>query len=156
MKISCRMKRQFWRVALFISVISMLAGCSDSDDPISEFLSDISVSVSSLNFTAAVNTSQFQTVTIKNLASENVTVERVTSTNDAFTVGGYVTDQNLIPLELPVTIEPSGARVIYIGFYPTQADTYLGKLVVESTDTQGEIETDLIDLTGVGYSVSAQ
>ena len=156
MKISCRMKRQFWRVALFISVISMLAGCSDSDDPISEFLSDISVSVSSLNFTAAVNTSQFQTVTIKNLASENVTVERVTSTNDAFTVGGYVTDQNLIPLELPVTIEPSGARVIYIGFYPTQADTYLGKLVVESTDTQGELETDLINLTGVGYTVSDQ
>lgn len=156
MKISCRMKRQFWRVALLISVISMLAGCSDSDDPISEFLSDISVSVSALNFTAALNTSQFQTVTIKNLASENVTVERVTSTNDAFTVGGYVTDQNLIPLELPVTIEPSGARVIYVGFYPTQAETYLGKLVVESTDTQGEIETDLINLTGVGYTVSDQ
>lgn len=156
MKISCRMKRQCWRVALFISVISMLVGCSDSDDPISEFLSDISVSVSSLNFTAAVNTSQFQTVTIKNLASENVTVERVTSTNTAFTVGGYVTDQNLIPLELPVTIEPSGARVIYIGFYPTKAETYVGKLVVESTDTQGELETDLIDLTGVGYTVSDQ
>lgn len=156
MKTSCRIKRQFWRIALFISVISMLVGCSDSDDPISEFLSDISVSVSSLNFTAAVNTSQFQTVTIKNLASENVTVERVTSTNTAFTVGGYVTDQNLIPLELPVTIEPSGARVIYIGFYPTKAETYVGKLVVESTDTQGELETDLIDLTGVGYTVSDQ
>ena len=156
MKIRDQRKRLHWGFIMLICCAGMLAGCSDSDDPISEFLSDISVSVSALNFTAAVNTSQFQTVTIKNLASENVTVERVTSTNDAFTVGGYVTDQNLIPLELPVTIEPSGARVIYVGFYPTQADTYLGKLVVESTDTQGEIETDLINLTGVGYSVSAQ
>ncbi|GAK54278.1 hypothetical protein U14_05557 [Candidatus Moduliflexus flocculans] len=150
------MKRRnlLWGAVALIASLSMLAGCSDSDNPISALLSDISVSVNALNFTAAVNASQFQTVTIKNLATENVTVERVTSTNDAFKVGGYVTDQTLIPLELPVTIEPSGARVVYIGFYPTEAKTYVGKLVVEGTDTQGSPETDIVELTGVGRSTS--
>jgi len=149
-----RQRCWLWKIVVFIGCIGLLTGCSDSDDPISEFFSDITVSVSALNFTATVNASQFQTITIKNLASENVTVERVTSTNEAFKVGGYVTDQNLIPLELPVTIEPAGARVVYIGFYPIEAKTYTGKLVIESTDTQGEPETDIVELTGIGYTVS--
>ena len=149
-----KQRNLLWGAGLLIACFGILAGCSDSDDPISSFFSDISVSVNALNFTAAVNSSQFQTVTIKNLASENVTVDRVTSTNDAFKVGGYVTDQSLVPLELPVTIEPSGARVIYIGFYPTEAKTYVGKLVVEGSDTQGSPETDIVELTGVGYSTS--
>ncbi len=153
MKTDRRGRSLFWGFALLISCVGLLAGCSDSDS-VSDFLSDISLSVNALNFTATVNGNQFQTVTIKNLASENITVDRVTSTNVAFKVGGYVIDQKLVALELPVTIEPNGARVIYIGFYPTEATTSTGKLVVESTDTQGDPETDLIELTGVGYSLS--
>ena len=144
----------WWVIVGVICCASVLAGCSgsDSNDLISDFFSDISLSVNTLNFTANVNAYQVQTFTITNLGTTNMTIDRITSTNAAFRIGGYFTDEKLIELETPIVIEGKGARAVYIGFYPTEAKTYTGKVVVESTNANDAAETDLISLSGVGVA----
>ena len=147
----------WWAVVGVMCCVSVLAGCSGSDDndaidSIVDFFSDISLSVSALNFTANVNAYQVQTFTITNLGTANMTIDRITSTNAAFQIGGYFTDEKLIALETPIIIEGKGARAVYIGFYPTEAKTYTGKVVVESTNANDAAETDLISLSGVGVA----
>jgi len=135
-----------------VSFSVFLSGCSGDDD-IADILPDISLSVSSLDF-GQVDVGSFfiETVSIRNLTNENVSVERVTSTNDAFRVGGYYTEGQLVDLEVPFTIEGDGSRTLYIGFYPDEAKEYIGKLVVESRAENSELETDLVDLQGLGSS----
>ena len=134
---------------LLLSAVALLTSCSSSDTE--DFFPDVSVSVSTLNFEATVDQYQLQTVTVRNLnTSENVVLERVTSTNEAFQIGGYFSNDELVPLETPITIEGNGARTIYIAFYPEEATTYEGKLVVESLDSSDNPETDLVELRGAG------
>jgi hypothetical protein len=80
-----------------------------------------------------------------------MSIERVTSTNEVFQVGGYFIDGVLVPLETPFTIEGTGSRTVWIEFSPTEVTTYQGQLVVESVDNSFNPETDLVDLTGVGF-----
>ena len=143
-------------IVLFILGISfgmLLSGCSDDDSGgIGDLFPNVVLSIDSLNFEQVeVRNSAFQTVTVKNLTTDNITVERVTTTNEAFPVGGFLTGGQLIPLELPFTIEPNGARTLYIGFYPTEVQEYLGKVVVESMNAVTSIrETDLVEVKGEG------
>lgn len=140
---------------LFVTGICLgvlLAGCSDDDAD--SILPNVVPSVTSLNF-EEVNVGQFfvATVTINNLTGGNVVIERVTSTNDVFRVGGYLSNNQLVALETPFGIEANASRTLYIGFYPQQAQEYEGKLVIESTtEDSSEQETDLVDLLGVGVS----
>ena len=142
-------------IVLFVTGIclgALLTGCSDDDTD--SLLPNVVPSVSFLDF-GEVTVGQFfvATVTISNLTSDNVTIERVTSTNEVFRVGGYFGSNQLIALETPFGIEANASRTLYIGFYPQQAQEYEGKLVIESTtDDSSEQETDLVDLLGVGVS----
>ncbi len=136
-----------------VSFGMFLPGCSDDDniDTIDDIFPNVSLSASSMDFgTVLVEASSVKAITISNLTNGNVTIERVTSTNAAFLVGGYYTNGELITLELPFTIEGNGARAIYVGFYPDEAQEYIGQLVVESSIAGSELETDLVDLKGVG------
>ncbi|PID56378.1 hypothetical protein CSB45_11890 [candidate division KSB3 bacterium] len=138
------------RLTVLVSAaVAILTGCSSSDTK--DLLPDVSVSVTALNFQVTVDEYQLQTVTVKNLNSrENVVLERITSTNEVFRVGGYFTDGALVPLETPITVEGNGARTIYIAFYPVEVGRHEGKLVVESRDSDDNPETDLVTLTGFG------
>jgi hypothetical protein len=136
---------------ILLSAMVLLASCSSSDPD--DFFPDVSVSVTALNFRTIVDKYELQTVTVKNLnSSENVVIERVTSTNEVFQIGGYFTDKELVPLETPITIEGNGARTIYVGFYPEEVTSYEGKLVIESLDASDNPETDLVTLNGVSLS----
>ena len=139
-----------WSIIL-LSAIALFTGCSGSDTE--DFFPDVSVSVVALNFEATVDQYQLQTVTVKNLnANENVVIERVTATNESFQVGGYFADDQLVPLDTPITIEGNGARTVYVAFYPTDVTSYNGKLVIESLDSADNPETDLVELTGLGVA----
>ncbi|GAK59701.1 hypothetical protein U27_06686 [Candidatus Vecturithrix granuli] len=130
----------------------LLAGCSDEDTD--SILPNVVLSLTSLNF-GEVNVGQFfvATVTVRNLTSGNVIVERVTSTNDVFQVGGYFSNNQLIALEMPFSIETNASRTLYIGFYPQAEQQYEGKVVIESiTEDTSRQETDLLDVLGVGVS----
>ncbi|PIE35145.1 hypothetical protein CSA56_05350 [candidate division KSB3 bacterium] len=128
---------------------AILFGCSGSTTE--DFLPNVTLSINALIFEVPVDSFQIQTVTIKNLSTKNVTIERITSTNDdVFRVGGYFTNNELVELETPFAIEGNGARAIYIGFYPEEESEYQGKIVVESIDINSNSETDLLDLTGTG------
>ncbi|MCP4403103.1 MAG: hypothetical protein GY801_38075 [bacterium] len=136
---------------ILLSAGVFLSSCSSSDTE--DFFPDVSVSVSALNFQVIVDEHELQTVTVKNLnSSDNVVIERVTSTNEFFLIGGYFADEELVPLDTPITIEGNGARTIYVAFYPTEAIIYDGKLVVESLDSADNPETDLVELNGVGLA----
>ncbi len=140
-------------LAIGVSFGMLLPGCSDDDNigTIDDILPNVSLSAPSLDFgTVTVETSSIKAITINNLTNGNVTIERVTSTNAVFLVGGYNTGGELVELELPFTIERNGARAIFVGFYPDEAQEYIGKLVVESSIAGSELETDLVDLKGVG------
>jgi len=143
-----------WNI-LLLSLMSfgvLLSGCSDSTTE--DFLPNVSLSVTALNFRAIIGESDLQTVTIKNLSRENVTIERVTSTNEVFQIGGYFLDGQLVPLDTPFTIEGNGARAVWIGFYPMETEEYKGKTVVESIDINSNRETDLVDLSGFGLPIA--
>lgn len=142
-------------ILLLIASVSLgifFLGCSDSSNDI---LPNLFLSVSSLDFgrvdIEVLNA--VQTMTIRNLKSGNVTVERVTSTNPVFAVGGYYTDGQLINLEIPFTIESEGLRILYVGFYPRDLTEYDGKLVIESRDADSRLQTDLIALEGIGVDL---
>lgn len=140
---------------LFVTGICLgvlLAGCSDDDTD--SILPNVVPSVISLNFEQIpVGQSPVATVTVNNLTSDNVIIERVTSTNDVFRVGGYLSNNQLVALETPFGIEANASRTLYIGFYPEQAQEYRGKLVIESVvENTTQRETDLVDLLGVGVS----
>ena len=129
-----------------------LPGCSDDDD-ISDYIPNVTLSITEMNFgEVTVDNFSVQTVTIKNLTNDNVTVERVTSTNgEIFRIGGYFSDNELIALETPITIESNGARVIYVGFYPEETTDYSGLIVVESaTEGDSKIEEDTVKVKGTG------
>lgn len=128
----------------------LLAGCSDEDTE--DILPNVVPSVTSLDFgEVAVGQSFVATVTINNLTGDNVIVERVTSTNAVFRVGGYFGNNQLVALETPFGIEANASRTLYIGFYPEQAQEYRGKVVIESAaEDASDEETDLVDLLGVG------
>lgn len=147
-KLSYKPKLLFLLLIAGISFTAILFGCSSSTTE--DFLPNVSLSVPALNFTATVGLSELQTVTISNLSNQNTSIERVTSTNEVFQVGGYSIDGILVPLETPFTIEGSGSRTVWIEFFPTEVATYQGKLVVESVDINRNRETDLVDLSGVG------
>jgi hypothetical protein len=133
-----------------VSVGSLLSGCSDEE---TDILPNISLSITSLNF-GAVTIGEFviQTATINNLQNGDMVIERVTSTNTGFRVGGYYANGELVALALPFTIEEDAARTLYIGFYPTEAREYTGKLVIESVDDNDRAQTDLVNLTGLGLA----
>lgn len=129
----------------------VFAGCSDEDTE--NILPNVALSINSLDF-GQVDLDAFglETVTVKNLTNENVIIERVTSTNDAFQIGGYFASNRLIVLETPFTIEANGARTLYIMFQPDAVGEYEGKVVIESrNENSSKKQTDLVELQGVGY-----
>ncbi len=136
-------------VIVGITFGAMFSGCSGS--PTEDFLPNVTLSINVLNFRANVDSFQIQAVTIKNLSTGDVTIERVTSTNEVFRIGGYFTNNELVDLEMPFTIEGNGARAVYIGFYPNEEVEYKGEIVVESIDSNSNRETDLVDMTGIGF-----
>ncbi|MBD3308071.1 hypothetical protein GF339_16620 [candidate division KSB3 bacterium] len=138
-------------ILLFVSAGLLVGGCSDDDSTTDDFLPNVTMSINALDFgEIPLDTFLIETVTIRNLLNENVTIERVTSTNEVFRVGGYFAGGNLFELEVPFTIEPNGARTLYIGFYPDAEGNFVGKVVIESTSETSGDETDLVDLQGVG------
>jgi hypothetical protein len=138
-------------VVLFILGVSsgmFLTGCSKDEINI---VPNVLLSVTTLDF-GQVTVGQFfiQTVTIRNLNNTDVTVERITSTDAAFQVGGYFANGNLINLVVPFTIGANASSMLYVGFYPIEGKTYRATIVIESVDTNSRFETDLIDLQGIG------
>lgn len=131
----------------------LLSGCSDDDTD--DILPNVVLSVNELNFEEVdLDAFRIETVTVRNLTNGNVIIERVTSTNDVFQVGGYFASNQLIELETPFTIEANGARTLYIGFYPDAVQAFVGKVVIESvTENSTREETDLVDLQGVGIRI---
>lgn len=148
MKLSYRPKFLLLLWIAGISFTVILSGCSSSTTE--DFLPNVTISVPALNFDATVGSSQLQTVTINNLSNQNMSIERVTSTNEVFQIGGFFSEGALIPLDTPFTIEGNGSRTVWIEFSPTEVTTYQGKLVVESVDSNFNRETDLVDLSGIG------
>ncbi len=137
---------------LGMSLGLLLTGCSDEDRK--DILPNVVLSLTSLDF-GEVNVGQFfvATVTVNNVTGGSVIIERVTSTNNAFQIGGYYSNNQLIALETPFSIEANAARTLYIGFFPQTTQEHKGKIVIESiTESSSRQETDLLDVLGVGVS----
>ena len=129
----------------------VVVGCSDEDTD--DILPNVVLSIDALDFEQVeVGAFRVETVTVKNLTSGNVIVERVTLNQSGLSDRRLFGSNRLVELETPFTIESNGARTIYVGFYPDEANEYLGKVVIESlTESTSKQETDLVDLQGVGY-----
>jgi filamentous hemagglutinin family protein len=141
--------------SLFLIVVGFtisLSGCTNEENSF-DILPNITLSVTSLDF-GQVNVGRFliRTVTINNPSNEDVIIERVTSTNESFLVGGYFVNNRLIDLVVPFVIEGNGAIPLYVGFYPEEEKEYTGTLVIESRDADSEYETDIVNLRGIGAS----
>jgi hypothetical protein len=131
----------------------LLTGCKEETITI---LPNLILSVTTLDFgSVTISTaSLIQTVTLNNPNERSVTVERVTTTNGAFQIGGYYSETGeLTPLIVPFTIPNTAASTLYIRFYPTETTDYTGKLVIESVDANARTETSLVDLEGIGIPV---
>ena len=90
---------------LVVGFIVSSSGCTNEENGF-DILPNITLSVTSLDF-GQVNVGRFliRTVTINNPSNEDVIVERVTSTNEGFLVGGYFVNNELIALVVPFVIE---------------------------------------------------
>lgn len=142
-------------LVLVLGVLSggLILGCSDEDG--SDILPDLVLSTNSLEFGEInIDTSSVQTLALRNLSNETITVERVTVTDDIFVVGGYYyyTTGQLVELEVPFTIQETEPRTLYVRFTPTEAKEYTGTLIIESRDADLNIEKDLVDLSGTGVT----
>lgn len=146
--------KRYWMYLLFLMLVIgfeiVLSGCVADEDGF-DILPNITLSVTSLEFSPiTVESWEIRPVTINNPNNEEVIVERVTSTNQGFRVGGYYAGGRLIDLVVPFTIEGNGANILYVGFYPTEEKEYTGTLVIESRDANAEYERDFVDLRGIG------
>lgn len=142
-----------WLIVLLgFSLMVGLTGCSDEDeDTVETILPELVASVSELHF-GAVHVDEFliQSVTVRNIGSDDATMVRVTSTDEAFHIGGYHSGGELIPLVLPVVVPAYDVAKIYVGFYPEEDKLYTATLLIESLDSDGNIGKELVDLKGLG------
>lgn len=141
--------------SLFLIVVGFtvsLSGCTNEENGF-DILPNITLSRSELDFGEwKVGTEQIRPVTLNNPNNKDVVVERVTSTNEGFLVGGYFANGRLIELVVPFIIEGNGASTLYVGFYPREEKEYTGTLVIESRDADSGYETDIVNLRGIGVS----
>ncbi len=122
-------KNRIKTIVLLVARMSLgllLTGCSDEDRK--DILPNVVLSLTSLDF-GEVNVGQFfvATVTVNNVMGGSVIIERVTSTNNAFQIGGYYSNNQLIALETPFSIEANAARTLYIGFFPQTTRKNIGE-----------------------------
>ncbi len=102
---------------------------------------ELSTDQPSLSFgTLDLYASSMMQVTVTNTGSGPLTVDSVTTTDGAFTLGG-----NLTP---PRTLDPGDERVVEVTFMPTAAKTYSANLELKSDDPNAG--TTRIALSGKG------
>ena len=106
----------------------------------------LAVSTTSIAFgTVKLNTTVTQPLTLSSTGSAAVTVSSASISGTGFQFSG---------LTFPVTLSPSQTATLYVGFDPTTAGSFTGKLSLSSNSSTGS--TSAVSLTGTGQSVLYQ